>query len=277
MGRSLILALAVAALGAAQTEAPPNPKEIIRKSLSKDDNNRALLRQYTYTEHDLQREFDGKGHEKSSESRVYDITMLYGRQFRRLIQKDGRPLSAKEEEKQKERLDKFSAKWGHETPQEQAKRKAAEEKERREGMKYLDEVADAYNFQALPDETIGGLDTWVFDAEPRPGYRPKLPRAKYFTKIRGRIWINKADYQWVKLEAETLDTISLGWVLMRLFKGSRIEFEQTRVNDEIWLPRRAHFQAAGRLGVFLKASLDSVITYENYRKFQSESTIRVVP
>jgi len=262
----LTLLLAVAALA-------QDPREIFRRSVEKDQINRALRQQYTFLEKSVEREFDKNGKSKKTESTVHDVSILYGHQFRRLIEKDGKPLSAKDQQKEKEKLDKFTAKWTHETAEEKKKRLERREKNREKGAAFLREIPDAYDLRLLGDEKVDGKDAWVIQAEPHPGYRPKVSEAKYFSKIHGKIWIDKAEYQWVKVDAETIDTISFGLILFRLYKGSRLQFEQARVNDEIWLPRLQRIQAGARLGIFLKASYDGVTTYENYRKFQSDSKI----
>jgi hypothetical protein len=113
----------------------------------------------------------------------------------------------------------------------------------------------------------------VIAAEPKPGYRPKTEIGNYLPQIRGKIWIDKAEYQWVKLEAETTGTIAFGFFLFRLDKGAHMEFEQARVNDEIWLPKRIHAAAAGRIGLVIKGAYESDTLFENYRKFQSDSRI----
>jgi len=267
----LLLALLLAVVAFAQ-----DPREIFRRSVEKDQVNRALRQQYTFLEKSVEKEFDTKGKPKKTESTVHDVSILYGHQFRRMIEKDGKPLSAKDEQKEKERLEKFTAKWAHETPEERKKRLAGREKNREKETAFLREIPDAYDLRLVGQEKVDGKDTWVIQAEPHPGYRPKVSEAKYLAKIHGKIWIDKAEYQWVKADAETIDTISFGLVLFRLYKGSRLQFEQARVNDEIWLPRLQRIQAGARIGIFLKASYDGVTTYENYRKFQSDSKIVTV-
>ncbi len=263
-----LLTVVVAVVALAQ-----DPREIFRRSIEKDQVNRALRQQYTFLEKSVQKEFDKNGQPKKTESSVHDVSILYGHQFRRLIEKDGKPLNAKDQQKEKERLDKFTVKWTHETSEERKKRLANREKNREKQTAFLREIPDAYDLRLLGEEKVDGKDAWVIQGEPHPGYRPKLDGAKYFAKMHGKIWIDKADYQWVKVDAETIDTISFGLILFRLYKGSRLQFEQARVNDEIWLPRLQHIQAAGRMGIFVKASLDAVTIFENYRKFQSDSKI----
>jgi hypothetical protein len=107
-----------------------DPREIFRRSVEKDQTNRALRQQYTYLEKEVTKEFDKSGKVKSTVSTVRDVSILYGHQFSRLIEKDGKPLSAKDAQKEKERLEKFTAKWEHETPEDRQKRRALREKNR---------------------------------------------------------------------------------------------------------------------------------------------------
>jgi hypothetical protein len=262
----LALLIAIAALG-------QDAREIFRRSVEKDQVNRALRQQYTFIEKSVEKEFDKNGKPKKTESTVHDVSILYGHQFRRLIERNGQPLSAKDQQKEMEKLEKFTVKWTHETAEERKKRLDRRDKNREKETAFLREIPDAYDLRLLADEKVDGKDAWVIQAEPHPGYRPKLDGAKYFAKIHGKIWIDKAEYQWVKAEAETIDTISFGLILFRLYKGLRLQFEQARVNDEIWLPRLQRIQAGARMGIFLKASYDGTTTYENYRKFQSDSKI----
>jgi hypothetical protein len=60
---------------------------------------------------------------------------------------------------------------------------------------------------------------WVIAATPKTGHTPKRSDAKPLTKVKSELWVDKAEYQWVRLEAETIDTISFGWILARLNPG----------------------------------------------------------
>ncbi len=51
-------------------------------------------------------------------------------------------------------------------------------------------------------------------------------------KIKGRIWIEKKNYNWVKVEAEATDTISFGLFLFRIHPGSRFVLETAHINNE---------------------------------------------
>ena len=100
-----------------------------------------------------------------------------------------------------------------------------------------------------------------------------MKEAKFLLKFHGRVWIDKADLQLAKMDVECLDTISFGLFLARFHKGSRLMLEQTRVNDEVWLP--AHFAAKVdvRLGLVKNFDVNLEQTFRNYQKFQSSSRV----
>ena len=77
----------------------------------------------------------------------------------------------------------------------------------------------------------------------------------------------------MRLEAETTATISFGLFIARLNPGAKLEFEQTRVNDEVWLPKRELVRGAARLGLVKKLSVEQDLTWNSYRKFQVDSRV----
>jgi hypothetical protein len=114
---------------------------------------------------------------------------------------------------------------------------------------------------------------WVVSGAPRPSAQPKSHDAKLLLKVRGRMWIDKATYQWVKVEAETTATISWGVFLARLAPGGRMIFEQTPVNPELWLPKRLFLSGNGRVALLKHLIEDQEIQWRNYKKFSVESKI----
>ena len=57
---------------------------------------------------------------------------------------------------------------------------------------------------------------------PKPGYRPTNATTAFFPKIKLKMWIDKKDYQWVKVDLESLDTITFGGILLRVAKGRHV-------------------------------------------------------
>jgi hypothetical protein len=198
---------------------------------------------------------------------------LYGEQVERLIAKDDKPLSEKDAAKEKERIEKLTDKRKNESEEDRAKRQAGEEKQREKNREFVREVADAYDFHLLGSEMLNGRDAWVIGGEPRPGFQARLKEAQMLPKYHGRLWIDKNDLQLVKLDVEAIDTVSFGWFLARIHKGTRLVMEQTRVNQEVWLPQHISFRLDARVAVFKGYNQENEETYRDYKKFRATAKI----
>ncbi|MBI1740747.1 MAG: hypothetical protein HY233_07220 [Acidobacteriales bacterium] len=251
-------------------------RELLRRVAEKDLENEKRLRDYTYIQREEERKLDGHGKVKKIESRTSEVLVVYGEQVQRKIAKDDKLLSADETKKEEERIQKITDKRKNESDSDRRKRLEKEEKDREEGRKFVLEIADAYNFRLAGSELLDGRETWALDANPRPGYEPKRREAKVLPKLRGRIWIDKAEAQWVKFDVTTTDTISFGLFLARIHKGTRIVVETTRVNEEVWLPKHVAVHIDLRLALLKNYDVDVEQTFRDYKKFRSESKITVV-
>jgi hypothetical protein len=250
-------------------------QQLLRVVAEKDIENDKKLRDYTYIEHEVDNKIDGKGQKKTTESKTYEILEIYGEQVQRLIEKDDKPLSDKEKDKEEEKIQKVIDKRKNESDSDRRKREEKEEKEREDGRKFVREVADAYNFKLVRTESVGGREAWVIDGEPRPGYEPHMKEGKYLPKFHGRVWIDKSDLQLAKMDAEALDTVSWGLFLARFHKGSRFMLEQIRVNDEVWLPREVIAKVDVRLALLKNFDVDVEQTFRDYKKFRA--TTKLLP
>jgi len=248
-------------------------RELIRKVAENDIENDKEQRDYTYTEHEAQRRLDGKGQVTSNESNTYEVMMLYGEQVRRRIAHNDKPLSEKENTKEEEKIQKVIKKRTDETEEQRKKRLDQENKDREEEREFVREVADAYNFRLVEIATLDGRETYVIDADPRPGFQPHHRDAKYLPKFKFRLWIDKAETQWAKLHAEAIDTVSWGLFIARLHKGSLFEVAQTRVNDEVWLPKQVVVRLDAKIGLLKNFSMEEESTYRDYKKFRTDTKI----
>lgn len=263
MSRALAALIAFAAIAGAD---PQDPREIVSRSLKVDSANLEKARNYTLTQRTVEKTFDGAGNVKQTESRTREFIMIHGEPYARLVAKNDKPLAPDEQKKQEEKLRRVSERRAKESEEDRKKRHLRE-------REFLQEVPDAYDFKLLADESIEGAEAWVVEAEPKPGYQFRRSDAKVLAKFRGKLWITKDDYHWVKADVEAIDTVSFGLFIARLQKGARIQFEQTRVNNEVWLPRRVHISYDVRLALVKHLVGEMDQTSSNYRKFQADSKI----
>jgi hypothetical protein len=228
---------------------------------------------YTWVAQSRERHFDSRNRPTSDHQEAWETLILDGMPYRRTLERDHKPLPAGEQRTQQEKLDRAVARLEKDTPQEKERRRADFEKSRRREREFLREIPEAFNPKLEGEKTIDGQEVWVISGTPNPNYHPKSREGAALLKIRGKIWIEKAGYQWVRVEGETTGTISFGWFLARLNPGARLVFEQTRVNDEVWLPKREFMSGSGRIGLLKRIAEDLEITWSNYKKFQVESKI----
>jgi len=246
---------------------------LVRQAADKDLENQKKLRNYTYTQREDEHKLDGDGQTKSTETRTYEIMVLFEEQVRKLVAKDDKPLPENDAKKEDEKIQKIIDKRKNESDGDRRKRVEKAEKEQEEGRQFVKEVADAYNFRWVGTESLDGRDTYVIDADPRPGYEPHSKDAKFLPKFRFRAWMDKAESQWVKLDIQCIDTVSVGLFLVRVHKGSNIQIELTRVNDEVWLPKHVALKLDARVALFKGLNMAEDVTYRDYKKFGTNTRI----
>lgn len=268
MVRVVLLALSAIFLLRTQAHAQ-DATDIIRRSVERDATNFERFKNYTFLERVEERRYGRNGNLSSKEIQTYEFMVLGGRPYGKLVERDDKSLPAKEARKEQERVDKESAKRQHES----ASDKAKEDQDRAEERRYLREVPEAFNLTVQGTEEIGGRPVWIIGAQPKPGYKPKIKRAEILAHLRGKIWVDQTDYQWVKAEVEVIDPISFGLGLVKLAPGAVLNFDQVRVNDEVWLPAHISVRADARLVYLRKLREELDITYRDYQKFQADSKI----
>ena len=215
-----------------------------RKTLRSDDE---LLQSYSYTEKETRTETDRDGKPKSTKVNIYQISPDRGQSYRRLISRNGVPLSQSELDKQDRN--------------EQMKPPA----DPRDDTKIRDELFDIYDVQVEGRETFEGSPAVVLSFRPRPDYKPQSKLASFLLHVSGRAWVSEADHQLVRVEAEVFDPVSYGWFLGSLQEGTRLIAVRRKVHNGIWLPAKLEIQKSQR--VLLKGvHVQEVHEYSEYRK-----------
>jgi len=268
--RALLLLTCLPAFLAAQ-----DARDIIQQAIQVNDRNDELARNYTYLERQDLQTFDGSGHLKERRLETWDITMLEGSPYRRLVARNDQPLPPADERKEEEKLRRSNQDRAHETEEQRQRRIADAQKRRDERQREpVKELLQGFDFRLSGTESLGGRDVWVIDATPHPGFKGtgEIARAM-FPKIHCRFWIEKTGYHAAKIEIDTLDTVPLGLFLLRLAKGSRIAIEFAEVNNEVWLPKQVTASAAARLLLVKSMRMSMQFDFSGYKKFQAESHV----
>jgi len=257
LGLAMRLAAVVLAFSAALA-AQMDPREIVRRSIATWDRGSKTGRSYSYTERDVARHLDASGVLQSEEVDVSKTIFVNGDPFQDLVEHNGAPPTPSEARKQMEKLLKRQT----ETKPERAARLENEKADRA----FVTEVVDAFNFKLVGEEVINGRPAYILDVTPRPGYAPRNKRARMFSKVAGKLWVDKQDFGWPKADGRVIEPFFMGFLVARVQKGSQIEFTQTRVGDGLWLPSRVRIAAHAKI-LFIKSyDMDAVITYSDYQQ-----------
>ncbi len=240
-----------------------------------------ILEKYTYTQTTTRRELDDKGQLKVKESETHELTFYKGNRIRRLIAKNGNPLSPNEEADETKRIEKRVR--DIEKKETEKARKAEKQREvAQENSGSPDDdrgqrisIADVLKASKLVNprrERFRNRDVIVFDFEPLPGYRPKKDFEKFFGKMAGAIWVDAADKQVARVEARLIESYKVGGGLLASLKeGASFVLEQERINDEIWLPTRADINLGVKVLLVKGINVNSMVTYGNYKRFNVDA------
>jgi len=250
----------------AQSSGPDTPRnhasvlearQIVGPSVEATERSWEARDHYTYIERNEDRRLDSLGHVKSANIDVTRMILVNGARFEQLMEHNGQLPSAKEQKKRDEDLEKLK----HETPDEQTARLRKDE----ENRSFLRDVLEAFDFQLIGEEIADGRPAYVLQATPHPGYRAHGKFGKMFSKVEGKLWVDKQDFGWIKVDGEVTQSFSMGIFVARVERGSHMILEQTNVGDGVWVPKRIEMRASARI-LFLKSlDLDRILTYSDYR------------
>src|SRR4051794_17672726 len=161
--------------------------EIVRRAVDLDKRTDEAWRSYNYVERQYQKQLDSSGGAKTETLRTFEVTFPEGSPYRKLIARNDQPLSA-DEVKAEEDKRQWNVEQRRKETKEQRDRRIGEWHKRQERQREpLQEIPDAFAFQITGSEAIGGVETWVIDAVPRPGYKPKSAYTSFLPKMKARL------------------------------------------------------------------------------------------
>ena len=265
-GCRLAQAFALLALSAGWAWGQPDPYELVRCSLRADDRNWERLPEYEWVEWVRKVDFDKHGRPKKTDVKAFQVLQIEGTPYRRLISRFDKPLSPEEEESERIKLERAIAERKAETPKQRARRIREYQKRTRRIRDALHEITEAFVFEMAGEDEAEGRPVWVIQARPRRGYRPRTSRAKLFTGLEGRLYIDKETCNWVRAEAELVKDLWFGLFLVHMSRGGTVLVENAPVDGDFWAPVRLQYRVKLRIGFFKLLHFEQDIRYRNYHK-----------
>ena len=232
-----ILALCLLADGPARAqERLPTATELVERVIAWSATQHAEARRYTFRRDAEVEQLDGDGRVEERQRRTYEVVLLDGDNFDRLVSVDGRPPNAEEQEEERRREREFR------------ERRAERARKGEDGPFFDKELADRFTFEVVGRETIAGRPAFAVDFA--PDQRKDLPEEededRFLNALAGTIWIDAAEAAIVRIEARLIRTVRFGGGLLAYFKKVSLRFEMRRHADGAWLPHLARSYAWGR-------------------------------
>lgn len=263
---ALLIAVAASSALFAQNKEPDksqnqttalDARQIVSRSLVVAEHSWQARDEYIYIERDEDRRLDPTGKVQSENVDVTRMTLVNGIRYEQLMEHNGQLPSAEEQKKRDREIEKLK----HQTPPERAARLRKDQ----ENRSFLHVLLEAFDFRLIGEETIADRPAYVLEATPHPGYHATGKYGKLLSRVQGKLWVDKQDFGWVKVDGEVTQSFSMGLFVARVQRGSHILLEQTCLGDGVWVPKRLEVRASARIFFLKSLELDRILTYSDYR------------
>lgn len=215
----------------------PSVSTIIQKSVVTNTADWKAQPQYSHREHEIKTKIDANGQAKIEQTKTYEVMMIEGSPYYRVIAINNQHLSSTQEEQEQAKLNREILRRQKESKQDRQARVSKYESERAEEHFLLQQMVEAFRFKLAGEQEINGVECYILDASPNPEYQPPSEKARVLTGMRGRLWIDKAHYHWVRVQAQVTTPVPFGLFIAKVKPGTKFELEQAPVGD-VWLPKR---------------------------------------
>ncbi|MFN8092658.1 MAG: hypothetical protein U0599_10640 [Vicinamibacteria bacterium] len=258
------LAALLAAACVPGAPAPADANAYVRALVSAQRVREEALSLYTYDVAEVREDLDAGGRAARRETKGFEVFFVRGRPVRRLVERDGRPLPAKERAREDARARQLADDLA-------AGRSATEQP----GLR-ISRVLERYDFAYAGREDVAGRCALAFDVAARPG-RFDLDRDALLRRLAGRLWVDEEDRAVVRLQVRNTGGLRVGLGIAASVSSLGLEAEFARMEDGVWLPRRVEARAEGRKLLFASFRVRTTTTYSNYRRFAVDVEERVAP
>lgn len=257
---AVFLAAAVTVVGAGGVGSAPDTQSVVRRSVDAIKEDWAEAPKYSWVERDVDSNHDGV-----RTSKTYRVLMIDGSPYNVVTAINDQTLSAGESAGEQKKLAKEIAKRRNESERERARRIAKYAREQQHNHAMLQEMVNAFRFDLSGETRVNGHDCWVLDAAPRLDYDPADREGRVLNAMKGKLWIDKATYQWVRVQAEVVRPVSFYGFLAKVGPGTEFYLEQEPVASGVWLPKVFNVRVkATALGFFSENSAED----DSYRDYQ---------
>jgi hypothetical protein len=232
----------------------------------------AIEKDYMYRSVQTHEETDGHGGVKKTETREYDVFWVNGVPVHRLTKKNGKDLSAEEQKKESEQIDKEVAKAKERRAK--ADEKGTETDPGGREVVTVSRLLELGSFTNARRVQLNGRDTIAVDFAGDPKAKTRNRFEDVIRDMAGTAWVDEEDRMLVKAQGHFVNNFKVGGgMVVNIQKGTSFSMEQRKVNNEVWLPAMVEGKGAARALLFFHFNGNLQAVESDYRKFKATSTI----
>ncbi len=220
---------------------------------------------YTYHAHIVIQNLDKNGNVTKTGTEDHNIFYVNGQEIDQLLQRNGQPLSARDEEKEQKRVDKQIAK---------ARKGDDKDDPNKQLVLTISRMLELGTVSNPRRVLLHGRSTIAFDYTGSPRAKTHNLSDAVMKDLVGTIWVDEAARHIVRLKAHFEKNFHIaGGLLVNVQKNTHFAFEQGLVNNEVWLPTLVEIHGGVRFLLVKSLNQDVRASFSDYRKFQSQVTI----
>jgi hypothetical protein len=238
----------------------PSAAEVLRRALErvKAEEKRDPLRHYAWMQRTEQKKFNRDGELEERSERKFIAILLDGERYLRLVEKNGSPLSADEQEKEAQREKKFRERI--------AKKRAGKAPDDDDDVELNEELVRRYQFQVVGQEQTAGRSAYVLSFLPKNGI--ELPHKRrvdrILNRLEGKVWIDSNSYSLLKVDMHLTEPTTL---LAGLGSVRALDFvmQTAEIAPDVFAPKTVQIAFEGRR-LFSNMHVKQTVLFEDYRR-----------
>jgi hypothetical protein len=205
---------------------------------------------------------DGDGNITETETLLHRQYPLNGAVYEELVEKNGRPLTEKEAEKEQENKEAFI-----EETEERRMRGDYLQPEKEQAIQFDAYFASKYDYELVDTEWVRNYRCWKISFRPKEGKLPVRNRMdNALNQLSGTFWVSQDDYGLARVEFSMSKPFKYWGGLLAVVRKTDGSVDYTRVGSNVWLP--LYFNLKLDIRIMLFKSIRQMITkdWKNYRQ-----------
>ena len=269
--RVLVLLLAAFPLPAAE-----DANAILKRLVEAEKQNNKLAGRYTCLEETTWFTYDKHSRPRKTRSETHAVIFVEGVKYRKLIARNGKPLSRREAAQvEREMRETAAERRGH--PQ-YAPGGSVGFGGARADIGSFSELLTLFDNRLAGEEEVHGRKAWVIESVPQAGHVPASPHEKDLFAFHKKLWVDQAENMMLRM----IVTVGSGGLYapageLLAAPGSSIAFETAKVDSQVWEAVSIILDVERQDGKSVRPFGRTEYRQSQFQKFDVESTITVEP